>query len=285
MSRGNRRFAVTTVSVNAGPEGNWRITADTRAGTAPAEEPLELRAAGETLVTTMRTPGHDIELAHGWLFTQGLIRNREDVVTARYCAGAAGTGENTYNLLDIALADSNRADLSPGLASAPAKPATGLCGVPVSQYVAETVIGLPGPIAPMTLDPQVVTALPGMLHDARAQKRSGLDIAGVFRADGTPVVVREDVDGHHAADKVVGNLLLADALPANELILATNARASYELVRKAAVAGFAAVVTTAEVSSLAVELAREAGIALAALVSENSLSIYAGEYAADQVRN
>ena len=153
--------------------------------------------------------------------------------------------------------------------------------MPVSQYVAETVIGLPGPVAPMALDPTVVTVLPGMLHDARAQKRSGLNIVGAFRADGTPVVVREDVDACNAADKAIGHLLLADALPANELILATNARASYELVRKAAMAGFAAVVTTAEVSSLAVELAREAGIALVGLVSEASMSVYAGEFAAD----
>lgn len=279
MSRGNRRFAVTTVSVNTGPDGPGRITADTRAGTVPAEEPLELRAAGKTLTTAMRTPGHDIELAHGWLFTQGLIRDLEDVVTARYCAGAAGTGENTYNLLDIALVEPERAGLAPGLASAPAKPATGLCGVPVSQYVAETVMGLPGPIAPMALDPALVTALPGMLHDARAQKRSGLNIAGAVHADSSPVVMREDVDACNAADKVIGHLMLADALPANGLILATDARASYELVRKAAMAGFAAVVTTAEVSSLAVELAREAGIALAGLVSESSMSIYAGEFA------
>ena len=100
MGRINRSFAVTRVTREDGV-----IRTDTRADTVSVEEPLEIRAGGTTLTSTMRTPGHDIELAHGWLFAEGLISSPDDVTSARYCAGAVGPeGENTYNLLDIDLA-------------------------------------------------------------------------------------------------------------------------------------------------------------------------------------
>lgn len=101
MSRINRRYAVTKVTRGTGAN-EGRFLTDTRADTVTAEEPLEIRAGGETLTTTMRTPGHDIELAHGWLYTEGLIKRAEDVTTARYCAGAvgpAGKTRTTYSTL------------------------------------------------------------------------------------------------------------------------------------------------------------------------------------------
>lgn len=104
MGRINRSFAVTTLSLDDASAAA-QVFSDTRAGTAAAEEPLQLRSRGVTLLTTTRTPGNDVELVHGWLFTKGLIRDASDVATARYCAGAVDTGgRNTYNLMDVDIA-------------------------------------------------------------------------------------------------------------------------------------------------------------------------------------
>lgn len=275
MSRINRRFAVTKVTRR--PEGGF--VTDTRADTVTVEEPLELRAGGETLNTTMRTPGHDIELAHGWLYAEGLIKRAEDVITARYCAGSQNPeGTNTYNLLDIDLAPSAK-PLTPDFIRL--TPTTSACGVCGTQSISELLHRTHAPIQPIKLDPELVMSLPDRLaaHQQQFRKTGGIHAAGAFDLEGNPIVVREDIGRHNAADKVIGHLLLNNALPAHNLILVMSSRASFELVQKAAMAGFPALVAVSAASSLAVELAREANMALAGFTRGDRFNLYAGELA------
>lgn len=278
MSRINRRYAVTRVTRGTGAH-EGRFFTDTRADTVTAEEPLEIRAGGKTLTTTMRTPGHDIELAHGWLYAEGLIKRAEDVTTARYCAGAIGpAGENAYNLLDIDLA-ATATPVSPDFIRL--TPTTSACGVCGTQSISEILHKTHQAIEPVALDPELIMALPELLAAEQQQfkKTGGIHAAGAFDLDGNPIVVREDIGRHNAADKVIGHLLLDDALPAREIILVMSSRASFELVQKAAMAGFPALVAVSAASSLAVELAREAGIALAGFTRRDRFNLYAGQLA------
>ena len=275
MSRINRRFAVTKVTRR--PEGGF--VTDTRADTVTVEEPLELRAGGETVTTTMRTPGHDIELAHGWLYAEGLIKRAEDVITARYCAGSQNPeGTNTYNLLDIDLAPSAK-PLTPDFIRLPTT--TSACGVCGTQSISELLHRTHPAIQPIKLDPALIMSLPDRLaaHQQQFRKTGGIHAAGAFDLEGNPIVVREDIGRHNAADKVIGHLLLNNALPAHNLILVMSSRASFELVQKAAMAGFPALVAVSAASSLAVELAREANMALAGFTRGDRFNLYAGELA------
>ena len=277
MSRINRRFAVTKVTLaDDNAEGGPQFYTDTRADTVTVEEPLEIRAQGQTLTSTMRTPGHDVELAHGWCFAEGLINSAEDVRTARYCAGAVGPdGENTYNLLDMELADTAQPVTPDFIRLTPTTSACGVCG---TQSISELLHKVRTPIEPIELDPALIVEMPERLRAEQKQfrKTGGIHAAGAFDLEGNPIVVREDIGRHNAADKVIGHLLLEGALPARDMILVMSSRASFELVQKAAVAGFPALVAVSAASSLAVELAREANMALAGFVRNRRFNLYSG---------
>ncbi|WP_291313210.1 formate dehydrogenase accessory sulfurtransferase FdhD [Corynebacterium sp. UBA2622] len=274
MGRINRSFAVTRVTRSDGT-----VYTSTRTDTVSVEEPLEIRADGRSVVTTMRTPGNDIELAHGWLYAEGLITSAADVTTARYCAGAVGPeGENTYNLLDVELAGS-AAPVTPDFIRL--TPTTSACGVCGTQSISELLHRTHAPIEPIELDPGLVMSLPARLREGQKQfrKTGGIHAAGAFDLDGSPLVIREDIGRHNAADKVVGHLLMEEKLPARNMILVMSSRASFELVQKAAMAGFPALVAVSAASSLAVELARQAGMALAGFTREERFNLYSGTLA------
>lgn len=249
---------------------------DTRADTVTAEEPLQLRVGGQTLTTTMRTPGHDVELAHGFLHSEGHIRSAKDVATARYCAGATGPdGRNPYNLLDIELTKKTALDAS----DLRLHTTTSACGVCGTSSIEELFARTHYPITKTPLDPKVVATLPDTLreHQKQFRKTGGIHAAGAFTLDGEPVIVREDIGRHNAADKIIGALLIDDRLPASDLILVMSSRASFELVQKAAMAGFPALVAVSAASSLAVDTAREAGMALVGFDRGSRFNLYAGE--------
>ena len=250
MSRSKRSFAVTKI----GADG----TRDTRAGQVAVEEPLEVRAGGKSVATLMRTPGNDIELAHGLLLAQGFINRVDDVVTARYCEGAIG-GENTYNLLDINLARPaapHFIDPIPGDA----------CGISAEQRVRELAAHLDVRAEFMQLDPDALFALPSALATHRVRDLPTAVAGGASR---------QDLDPLNAVHKVVGHMLL-DGVPSSDLTLALDARVGFETVRAAAAAGFGAVATTAGVTSMAVELARQTNTVLVGEVSAERFSVYAG---------
>lgn len=248
-----------------------------RPDTLAAEEPLEIRLNGKPLSVTMRTPGHDIELAHGFLLTEGVIGDLEDVNNARYCAGAEVDGVNTYNVLDLQLA--------PGVAPPDTSvtrnfyttSSCGVCGKAALDAV-KLATRFPPAAAPCPVTPDLLLSLPGKL---RTQQRvfsttGGLHGAGLFRSDGSMIAVREDVGRHNAVDKVLGAALLAREIPLADSILMVSGRASFELVQKAAMAGVPILAAVSAPSSLAVELAEEQGMTLAGFVRGDSMNVYTG---------
>ncbi|MGM1310995.1 formate dehydrogenase accessory sulfurtransferase FdhD [Corynebacterium striatum] len=280
-SRVTSNFAVTKVRL--GGESGIEVTqVDTRADTVAGEEPLEIRVGGQTLTTTMRTPGHDVELAHGFLHSEGHIATLSDVAEARYCAGSTVDGMNTYNLLDVDLANDNVISLS-DLRLTLSNSACGVCGTSsIEDLDKKSRYALPT----IPIDPAVVALLPEKLRAEQKlfRKTGGIHAAGAFTLDGKPIVVREDVGRHNAADKVIGHLLLEDRLPADDLILVMSSRASFELVQKAAMAGFGMLVAVSAASSLAVETARETGMALVGFARGDRFNIYAGELKSGELK-
>src|ERR1700741_4447404 len=179
-----------------------------------AEEPLEIRVGGKALAVTMRTPGHDVELAHGFLLTEGVIGAVDDVSTARYCDSLDDQGRNTYNVLDLALA--------PGVEP----PDTGVernfyptssCGV--CGKAALDAVRLKTRFSPAGDDcrvlPETLTTLPDQLREQQRvfESTGGLHAAGIFTAAGEPLVVREDAGRHNAVDKATGWALLNGRVP------------------------------------------------------------------------
>ncbi len=247
-----------------------------RPDTVAGEEPLEIRIAGTSISTTMRTPGHDIELVHGLLHGEGIIAGREDVIAARYCAGVDSAGQNTYNVLDVSLTD-------PGAAQAVITPrafvtssACGVCGTSSIEALQRTtryeLQDLP------VFDPAMITTLPDQLRSQQQVFRStgGIHAAALVRPDGTVERVREDVGRHNAMDKVIGSALLADELPISDRALLTSSRASFELVQKAVMAGVGMLIAVSAPSSLAVQLATATGLTLIGFTSPQGFNIYSG---------
>lgn len=250
-------------------DGGFGSRADSVAG----EEPLEIRVGGRALTTTMRTPGADIELAHGLLHAEGVIGSRDDVLAARYCSGVGPDGRNTYNVLEVGLADPAAADRVRPRAVV----TTSACGVCGSESIEQIVRSGRHPLGQITLDPATICALPDRL---RAQQRAfrvtgGIHAAALAGPDGLIELVREDVGRHNAVDKVIGAALLAGRVPIADRALVTSSRASFELVQKAVLAGVGMLVAVSAASSLAVDLAQRSGLTLIGFTSKAGFNIYA----------
>ena len=256
------------------------IFVNTRPDTVAVEEPLEIRVNGTNLTTTMRTPGHDIELVHGLLLAEGLIKDASEVSTARYCAGAVGPdNQNTYNVLELDVVPANpRRELN--LVSVQRNlPTSSACGVCGTTSIEQLMSKKGWPIDPIAPDPRMIITLPDKLREKQKMfdKTGGVHAAGLATLDGELLVVREDVGRHNAADKVIGHMLMAGELPLRDTILVMSSRASFELVQKAAMAGIPGVIAVGAATSLAVDAARDAGIFLAGFVRGNTFNHYAGE--------
>ncbi|WP_166850269.1 formate dehydrogenase accessory sulfurtransferase FdhD [Isoptericola sp. BMS4] len=245
------------------------------------EEPLEIRVGGRSYAVTMRTPGHDVELATGFLVSEGVVTAGDQVAGARWCAGSPGlpgVGENTYNVLDVALAAGVRPP-DPTLAREFfTSSACGLCGK-ASIDAVRTRGAFTVADDPVRVDAATLAALPGRLRAAQDvfARTGGLHAAGLFDvATGEALVVREDVGRHNAVDKVVGWAAAAGMLPLRGTVLVVSGRASFELTQKAVMAGVPVLAAVSAPSSLAAELADEAGLTLVGFVRDPSLVVYAG---------
>jgi len=244
-----------------------------RIETLAVEEPLEIRLDGSRFVVTMRTPGHDVDLVHGLLHAEGVIAAAEDVRTARYCAGADDEGRNSYNVMDLRLA----ATATPEATSARSvvtSSACGICGTDSIEQLQRRSRYLLGPSAPVRRD--IVEAGPVLLRESQRAfaTTGGLHAAGLMDLTGRMLCVREDVGRHNAVDKVIGWAMREGALPLTDLILVVSGRASYELTQKAVLAGIGVMVAVSAPSSLAVELAKTAGLTLVGFVRGASMNIY-----------
>jgi FdhD protein len=254
-----------------------------RPDTLAVEEPLELRVGGEPLTVTMRTPGDDMDLAAGFLLAEGVIESAADLRTMRFCAGAGTDGANTYNVLDVALAEHVPAERVRPRAFLTSS-ACGVCGTASIDAVR---VRVPDALAQQVraamprLDPQLLASLPAALRAAQRvfDRTGGLHAAGLFRAaDGVPLAVREDVGRHNAVDKVVGHTLREGMLPLLDAVLVVSGRASFELVQKALAAGVPALAAVSAPSSLAVDLAVDAGMTLVGFLRGETMNVYAGAH-------
>ena len=243
------------------------------------EEPLEIRVGGRSLAITMRTPGHDFDLAAGFLVSEGVITLGEHFSTARYCAGATDEGPNTYNILDVSLA--------PGVA--PPDPSLersffttsscGLCGkASIDAVRTQSAYDVRGDA--LRIDAELLTTFPLKLRAEQAvfEKTGGLHAAALFEGvSGRMLVLREDVGRHNAVDKVIGWALKEDLLPLRGTVLMVSGRASFELTQKAMMAGIPFLAAVSAPSSLAAELATEVGMTLVGFLRGSSMVIYAGD--------
>ncbi|MCU1459334.1 MAG: formate dehydrogenase accessory protein [Actinomycetia bacterium] len=271
MSDAPARFPVTNTRVVV-------IDGDTvreRPDRLVTEEPMEIRVHGpgqepRPLAVTMRTPGHDFELAVGFCVTEGLLSRPEELASAAYCLG--GQGEQLYNVVTVKLRspvpadDIRRRDLV-------TNSSCGLCGAASLDDVERQCVPVgDGPV--MSAD--VVRALPERLRDAQSvfERTGGLHAAGLARADGELFVVREDIGRHNAVDRVIGHAFMAGQLPLRDAALVVSGRLSFEIVQKAAIAGIPILVAVSAPSSLAVDLGRRLGQTVVGFVRSGRANVY-----------
>jgi FdhD protein len=254
--------------------GKWSESPDM----VVTEEPLQLMLDGEALSVVMRTPGHDIELSLGLMFSEGILRTTNDVRVIRISAEA---GELEAGVtVESSLVESNQVDIH--LASRPRrKPersmlsssACGVCGTVLIEDLRRDLAVMPaGP----TVDPAMLPGLVDRLRSGQGvfDRTGGLHAAGLFTRSGELVYLREDVGRHNAVDKVVGRSLLDDRVPASESVLVVSGRAGYEIVQKSITAGIPVLAAVGAPSSLAVALAREFNQTLVGFLKGDRFNVY-----------
>ncbi len=240
-----------------------------------AEEPLEIRVEGKSVAVVMRTPGHDEELAAGFLLTESVIRTSDDLFEISRCRDIADP-EAAGNVLDVKLAPNHGADLEKLTRHVFTSSSCGVCGKATIESIFQD-------FAPVTsslrITPETLLALPHRLRAAQEtfEKTGGLHASALFDAGGNLQVLREDVGRHNALDKVIGRALLDDALPLSDRILLVSGRISFELIQKALAAGIPVIAGISAPSSLAVDFAQQSGQTLVGFLREKGFNIYADQ--------
>ena len=240
------------------------------------EEPLEIRVAGSPFSITMRTPGHDFELATGFLVSEGVLAARDDLQSIRYCAGADGGELNTYNVLDITLSlgvEPPSTDLARHVYTTSS---CGVCGK-ASIDAVHTLSSHPVAADSLRVDATLLTMFPHTLRNRQDifERTGGVHAAALFDGrTGEMLVLREDVGRHNAVDKVVGWAVEQDKLPLAGTVLMVSGRASFELVQKASMAGISVLAAVSAPSSLAIELAEETGLTVVGFLRGQSMVVY-----------
>ena len=224
------------------------------------EEPLEIRVGGHALAVTMRTPGHDEELALGFLYGEGLIDGPRQ---------AGPTEDLAANIVQV----DGPLVHDPGTRRFYTTSSCGVCGKGALEEVAVHSGPLSaGPLVARSL----VAGLPDRLEQPTFERTGGLHATGLFDARGALLVEREDVGRHNAMDKVIGRALLDGLVPLRDRILCVSGRLSFELVQKAAVAGVPILVGVGAPSSLAISLAQDRGMTLCGFARRGAMNVYAG---------
>jgi FdhD protein len=232
------------------------------------EEPLEIRINNRAVSVTMRTPGHDEELAAGFLFTEGMIHSRDDIVSIAPCVSA-----REGNVVNVTPSPSAKIDFDKLTRHVFASSSCGLCG----KATIESIHCRFGPVdSSVRVGAKMLLALPQKLRQAQSTfaRTGGLHGAALFTATGELVVAREDVGRHNAVDKVLGYGLLNDRLPFDQQLLLVSGRASFEIMQKALAARVPIVAAVSAPSSLAVDFAAESQMTLVGFLRDGRMNIY-----------
>lgn len=240
-----------------------------------AEEPLEIRIGEHPLSVTMRTPGHDLELAAGFLFTEGIVERRVQILDLAENAGDSPA--NRANIVRARLAPEAMPDFAKMQRHFFAASSCGICGkASIDAVRSRAVVPL---IDEFRIGAEVLVRMPDALRESQAVfgRTGGLHAAALFNASGELLVVREDIGRHNAVDKVIGWALLDELVPLSTTVLMVSGRGGFEIVQKAVIAGLPVVACVSAPSSLAVQLAREMRQTLIGFLRGRRLVIYAGE--------
>jgi FdhD protein len=254
---------VLAYSIGAGPQ--------TTRDSLGREEPLEIRVRGRSVAVIMRTPGDDRELAAGFLLSEGLIRQREQIIEIAPCL----EGDAPENTLNVFLAPSVEVNFESLTRHVFASSSCGLCGKASIEAVHQH---FPPVEAELTVAAEILARLPARLHESQETfvQTGGLHAAAIFDARGQLVVLREDVGRHNAVDKVLGYALLEKKLPFDSHVLLVSGRASFEIMQKALAGRIPIVCAISAPSSLAVEFARESSQTLVGFLRDQRMNIYSG---------
>ncbi|MGB6545359.1 MAG: formate dehydrogenase accessory sulfurtransferase FdhD [Candidatus Acidiferrales bacterium] len=267
MAQKNRNIALTQVT-------EWKDGKASRvADYLAAEEPLEMRAGRHALGVTLRTPGDDEELVAGFLFTDGIISRREDLVALKLPEDTA----HEKNVVRIVFGPKVRVSVGSAAKRFLAGSACGVCGKASIEQIRRR--GLRRLEATSPFDAELLCELPSRLSAKQAVfgRTGGLHAAALFDRSGELLVLREDIGRHNAVDKVIGWAFLRGNLPLSDHVLLVSGRGGFEIVQKAIVAGIPLLASVSAPSSLAVQLARELGLTLVGFLRGRRFVIYAGE--------
>ena len=243
------------------------------------EEPLEIRVGQQSLIVVMRTPGHDFELAAGFLYTESLIASCDDIEIIAYCEEETSEKQSAgfsllENIVNVRLTEGLDLETQSGWQrNFHANASCGLCGKMTIESVKHQV---PPLNSRLHVNQAVFYRLNDRLRTAQSvfERTGGLHAAGLFDETGELLIVREDIGRHNAVDKVIGHALLSDLLPLDRHILMVSGRASFEIVQKALFARIPIVVAVSAASTLAVDLAVEGNLTLVGFMRGKSMAVY-----------
>lgn len=250
------------------------------------EEPLEIRIEygtlndrrNKSLAVTMRTPGHDFELALGFLYSEGLIRTPADIHSIRYCSDTR-TEEEKENIVRVFLAPECEVNLSSTERNFYMTSSCGLCGKASLEALQKQCPETPFPENDWHVSPEWLTTLPESARQAQSvfDHTGGLHACALFQPEGKLILIREDIGRHNALDKIIGASFMSPDIDLKRSVLFLSGRAGFELIQKAAMTGIRFVAAVGAPSSLAARLAQAMGITLVGFLRDQRFNIYSGE--------
>ena len=236
------------------------------------EEPLEIRVKGESIVVTMRTPGHDEELAIGFLLAEGVITNSSDVLEIAYCQ--QGEASLHKNILNVFLSPEVEINLDRLKRNVYASSSCGLCGKASIESLQNIFEPLNKIETVISVDKILTLAQKLRAKQSTFDKTGGLHAAGIFDGNGELLVLREDIGRHNAVDKILGHLFLKNRMPLEDCVLMVSGRASFEIIQKSLAGRVGIICAVSAPSSLAVDMAKESGQTLIGFLRERKFNVY-----------
>jgi len=236
------------------------------------EEPLEIRVKGESIVVTMRTPGHDKELAIGFLLAEGVITNSSDVLEIAYCQ--QGEASLHKNILNVFLSPEVEINLDRLKRNVYASSSCGLCGKASIESLQNIFEPLNKIETVISIDKILTLAQKLRAKQSTFDKTGGLHAAGIFDRNGELLVLREDIGRHNAVDKILGHLFLKNRMPLEDCVLMVSGRASFEIIQKSLAGRVGIICAVSAPSSLAVDMAKESGQTLIGFLRERKFNVY-----------